>query len=445
MNSKIRLIIEREFTERVRKKSFIIVTILTPLLLVLCMFGPMLIFGLSSETSKTHKVTVVDNSHDQYVGTRLESDDKVEFRLLPPGTSAEEAHFRYAGLEDNYGVLVIGENILNNPGDLMLINHGTTSMGTEEIIRNRIQSILRNERLSRYDNDNINKILADANIRVNLKTMEVDSKAGNGDSFKASSTGASYGLGFILAMVIYMIIIVYGQQVLQSVIDEKQTRVLDVIITSCKPFDLMMGKVLGIALVAFLQILIWGVLILIMSTIVAPLVLGNMGIDLSSATQAVSASGAPEFAGIVNKITDLSYLGKLLITMLLYIIGGFLFYASMYAAIGSAVDTPQDAAQFNSVLMIPIMIAIYAMIAVMQNPSSDMAFWFSMIPFTSPVVMMARIPFGIPTWEIVVSIAVLYVSFVIMILLAARIFRVGVFMHGKKPTWKDLGDWIRMK
>lgn len=445
MNSKIRLIIEREFTERVRKKSFIIVTILTPFLLVLCMFGPMLLIGLSSDSAKTQKVAVVDNSQDQYVGTRLESDDKVEFSLLPSGTSTEEAHMRYARHEDFYGVLVIGEDILNNPGDMMLINHGTTSMGTEEIIRNRIQGILRNERLSRYENDNISQILADANIRVNIRTMEVDTKAKNGDGIKASSTGASYGLGLILAMVIYMIIIVYGQQVLQSVIDEKQTRVLDVIITSCKPFELMMGKVLGIALVAFLQILIWGVLILVFSTIIAPLVLGNMGIDLSSATQAMSASGSPEFAVIVSKITDLSYLSKLFISMLLYIVGGFLFYASMYAAIGSAVDTPQDAAQFNSVLMIPIMIAIYAMIAVMQNPSSDMAFWFSIIPFTSPVVMMARIPFGIPTWEIVVSVAVLYISFVIMIWLAARIFRVGVFMHGKKPTWKDLGDWIRMK
>ena len=143
MNGKIRLIIEREFTERGRKKSFIIVTILTPFLLVLCMFGPMLLIGLSSDSAKTQKVAVVDNSQGQYVGTRLESDDKVEFSLLPSGTSTEEAHMRYARHEDFYGVLVIGEDILNNPGDMMLINHGTTSMGTEEIIRNRIQSIPR--------------------------------------------------------------------------------------------------------------------------------------------------------------------------------------------------------------------------------------------------------------------------------------------------------------
>ena len=156
-----------------------------------------------------------------------------------------------------------------------------------------------------------------------------------------------------------------------------------------------------------------------------------------------ASSGNAEI--LLGSIADVHYIGTLVITTILYIIGGFLFYASMYAAIGSAVDTPQDAAQFNSVIMLPIIIAIYVLMAVIKNPGSDVAFWFSMIPFTSPMVMMARIPAGIPTWEIVVSLAVLYVSFIILIWLASRIFRIGVFMHGKKPTWKDLGQWIKMK
>jgi len=428
MKNKIALIIEREFFERVRKKSFIIVTLITPLLLILCMFGPTLMMGMSSDSGKTQRVTVIDDSPGQYVGTRLESDDKFGFALLPPGTTTQEANVVSSAQTDSYGVLVIGENVLNDPNDIMLIYSGTPSMNSDEIIRNRVQSILRNERLSRYDNDNIDRILADANVRAGMRTVTVDNNSQSGNGMKDSSTQSSYILGLILAMFIYMIIIVYGQQVLQSVINEKQTRVLDVIITSCKPFDLMMGKVLGIALVALLQILIWSVLIVVFSNIIAPLIIDRMGV-----------------AGILGNLVNLSYLGYLILVTVLYVVGGFLFYASMYAAIGSAVDTPQDAAQFNTITMIPIFIAIYAMIAIMENPSSDMAFWFSMIPFTSPIVMMARITFGIPTWEIVVSIAVLYISFIVMIWLAARIFRVGVFMHGKKPTWKDLGEWIKMR
>ena len=438
--SKIGLIIEREFAERVRKKSFIVSTLLTPLFMIAMMVLPSVMMFKGG--SSTKNVVVIDNSPEQFVGRKLVSGKTVSFNLLEGNESISNARMMY---KNDYGILVIGQNILDNPQDIQLILNDASSMSVEENIQNQIQSILRTERLKRYDLENMDQILADANVRVNsIQTLKNNDQEDD-EKMEKTSTTASWLMGLILGMMLYFILIVYGQQVLQSVIDEKQTRVLDVIITSCKPFELMMGKVLGIALVAFLQILIWGVLILVFSTIIAPLVLGNMGIDLSSATQAMSASGSPEFAGIVSKITDLSYLSKLFISMLLYIVGGFLFYASMYAAIGSAVDTPQDAAQFNSVLMIPIMIAIYAMIAVMQNPSSDMAFWFSIIPFTSPVVMMARIPFGIPTWEIVVSIAVLYISFVIMIWLAARIFRVGVFMHGKKPTWKDLGDWIRMK
>ena len=436
--NKIGLIVEREFTERVRKKSFIISTLLTPLLMIAMMVLPSVM--MLKGNSDTKNVVVIDNSPEQFVGKQLTSGKTVSFNLLAPGETLGKARMQH---KSEYGILVIGSDILDNPQNLQLVLNDASSMSVEENIQSQIQGILRTERLKRYNLENMDQILADANVRVNsLQTLK-NNEQEDDENMEKTSTTASWLMGLILGMLLYFILIVYGQQVLQSVIDEKQTRVLDVMVTSCTPFELMMGKILGIALVAALQIVIWAVLIIGASAFVMPMVMG--GADVNAAMAAAQNVSDPEIMSLVGKFTNVSYLAGLFLELLLYIVGGFLFYASMYAAIGSAVDTPQDAAQFNSVLMIPIMIAIYAMIAVMQNPSSDMAFWFSIIPFTSPVVMMARIPFGIPTWEIVVSIAVLYISFVIMIWLAARIFRVGVFMHGKKPTWKDLGDWIRMK
>ena len=205
-----------------------------------------------------------------------------------------------------------------------------------------------------------------------------------------------------------------------------------------------MGKILGIAVVAALQIVIWAVLVIGTSAFILPLIAGPIGMNAMTAAATASAS-APEFTGIMAKFTNVSYLAGLFLELLFYIVGGFLFYASMYAAIGSAVDTPQDAAQFNGIIMMPVILSIMVMMSVMNDPNSDLVFWCSIIPFTSPIVMMARIPFGIPVWQVIVSLIVLYISFILMTWVAARIFRVGVFMHGKKPTWKDLGAWIKMK
>ena len=316
-------------------------------------------------------------------------------------------------------------------------------MTVEENIQNQIQSVLRTERLKRYDLENMDQILADANVRVNnIQTLKNNDQQDENKMEKTSTT-ASWLMGLILGMMLYFILIVYGQQVLQSVIDEKQTRVLDVMVTSCTPFELMMGKILGIALVAALQIVIWAVLIIGASAFIMPLVMG--GTDVNAAMAAAQNVSDPEIMSLVGKFTNVSYLAGLFLELLLYIVGGFLFYASMYAAIGSAVDTPQDAAQFNGIIMMPVIVAIMVMMSVMNDPNSDLVFWCSMIPFTSPIVMMARIPFGIPTWQVAVSLVVLFISFMLMTWVAARIFRVGVFMHGKKPTWKDLGAWIKMK
>lgn len=436
--SKIGLIIEREFAERVRKKSFIVSTLLTPLFMIAMMVLPSVMMFKGG--SSTKNVVVIDNSPEQFVGRKLVSGKTVSFRLLEGSESISNARMMY---KNDYGILVIGQNILDNPQDIQLILNDASSMSVEENIQNQIQSILRTERLKRYDLENMDQILADANVRVNsIQTLKNNDQEDDAKMEKTSTT-ASWLMGLILGMMLYFILIVYGQQVLQSVIDEKQTRVLDVMVTSCTPFELMMGKILGIALVAALQIVIWAVLIIGASAFVMPMVMG--GADVNAAMAAAQNVSDPEIMSLVGKFTNVSYLAGLFLELLLYIVGGFLFYASMYAAIGSAVDTPQDAAQFNGIIMMPVIVAIMVMMSVMNDPNSDLVFWCSMIPFTSPIVMMARIPFGIPTWQVAVSLVVLFISFFLMVWVAARIFRVGVFMHGKKPTWKDLGVWIKMK
>ena len=234
------------------------------------------------------------------------------------------------------------------------------------------------------------------------------------EDINESGNAASMLIGTVFGILSYTVIIVYGQQVMQSVIEEKQTRVLDVILTSCSPFELMMGKIFGLALVAALQVVIWSILVIAAKNAFLP-----AGYDMNA--------------------------GGISLMMVVYVIGGFLFYASMYAAIGSAVDTPQDATQFNLVIMMPIMLSLMLLTPILANPDSKLAVWCSIIPFTSPIVMMIRVPAGAPVWQIVSSLIILYGTFPVMTWLASRIFRIGVFMHGKKPTWSDLGKWITLK
>ena len=220
-----------------------------------------------------------------------------------------------------------------------------------------------------------------------------------------------------------------------SVIEEKGSRVLDVLVSSVKPFELMMGKILGIASVALTQIAIWAVLVIAASKFLIP--------SIFSAD--VVASSDMMMQGVIGTLGDTGYIAQLFVYLALFILGGFLLYASLYAAAGSAVDSVQDGQQFNTIIMMPIILSIFVMMSVFNDPNSPLAFWASMIPFTSPIVMIARIPFGIPAWEIVVSLVVLYVTFVVVTWLAARIFRIGIFMHGKRPSWHELWQWLRTK
>ena len=226
---------------------------------------------------------------------------------------------------------------------------------------------------------------------------------------------------------------------------------LEVVVSSIRPFQLMMGKILGVASVAVVQVLIWGVLVVGVGTLVMPHlvpqeVMQNVEAMQAGGFDAAAATGVDvDMLQAVATATDMGYILQLFVFLMLYVVGGYLLYSAMFAAVGSSVDSIQDAQQLQTPIMIPIILSIFVMMAVMNDPNSQLAFWFSMIPFTSPVVMMARIPAGIPLWEIVVSLVLLYLSFAGMVWVAAKIYRVGIFMYGKKPNLKEVCKWVRYK
>ena len=412
-----------------RNKSFIIVTLLMPIIMIAIMAAPTLVM-LYGGKSEQKRVMVVDRSG--LVVDKLYSSPEVEFVDVSE-LSKSEACAQYGVDSDAFGVLYIG-SVVDARDSVQLITNSSSSMMLEENISGQISAIVEQEKLLSYNIENLDQILASIETNIKLSTF-VNNGTGAEESMESTSSDMNYILGLILGMLLYMIIIIYGQMVLTSVVEEKASRVIDVMVTSATPFQLMMGKILGIAAVAVTQIAIWAVLVISASKFLLPAL---MPAD-------AAASGDAMLSAVLGTIGDAGYLAMIFTYMLLFILGGFLLYASLYAASGSAVDSVQDGQQFNSIIMMPIIISIIVMMSVFNDPNSPLAVWSSMIPFTSPIVMMARIPFGIPTWEIILSLILLYATFLFTTWLAAKIFRVGIFMHGKRPSWSELWQWVRSK
>ncbi|MCM1151232.1 MAG: ABC transporter permease [Alistipes sp.] len=439
--SNVSLIIGREFNERVRKKSFIVATLLMPVVMIALMVAPALIMQFSRGDEK--RIAVIDESG--LVAPALQSDDDLIFETtdLP----LEEARRE---LTDRFGVLCIGRDILANPNNVRLYANSSSSLTLESSITRQIAQILETEKLKSYDIENLAEILDEVETSVSMQTFRND-KSQEEDS-QAQSSIVSTALGYILGFILYMFLLIYGSMVMQSVIEEKNSRVLEVMVSSVRPFDLMLGKILGVAMVAVVQVVIWGVLICAVGAFAVPHLLpeevmaGAQSIQAGSAAEVAAAVDLdPEMLQAVAAMTDFGYILKIFVCLLLFVFGGYLLYSAMFAAVGSAVDNVQDASQLQLPITVPIILALMMMLAVINDPDSQLAFWFSIIPFTSPVVMMARIPYDIPWWEIVLSLVVLYASFVGMVWLAAKIYRVGIFMYGKKPTLKELCKWVRYK
>ena len=434
---KIGIIIAREFNERVRKKSFIITTILMPLLMIGMMAAPTLMMLFAKGEQK--ELIVLDDSG--VIAPQLAGDEELVFKSLE--CTVEDAR-AYAEV---FGVLWIGSDIVDNPNNVKLYTNSSSSISLESNISSQMESIIEQERLKRYEIDNLEQIIKDVEANVTLTTYRNDLQE-EGKEEEATSSGVAYMLGLVLGMMLYMFLIIYGSMVMTSVIEEKGSRVLDVLVSSVKPFELMMGKILGVASVAVTQIAIWAVLVCGLSAAVLPALMPEdmmqtiEAVEMGTMTSAEAGMDV-DMLSAVSLATDLVRLVMMFVWLLLFLVGGFLFYSAMFAAVGSAVDSIQDANQLQTPITVPIILALIMAMSVFNDPDSSLAFWGSIIPFTSPVVMMARIPFGIPTWEIILSLVLLYLSVAAMAWVAGKIYRVGVFMHGKKPTFKELLSWIR--
>ena len=435
MKNKIGIIIGREFNERVRKKSFIITTLLTPLLMIGLMLAPMLITLYSEGDEKV--IMVVDESN--LVAPSLHSTSEVQFVATPlPIEVAINAH------NDCFAILHIGNDVLENSNNVRFYTNGSTSIGLEQNITRQIEMVLQNEKLKRYDIENLQEILGSVKTTVNMQSYK--NNAGNSEEAESSSSVVATVLAYVLSFVLYMFLLIYGSMVMQSVIEEKNNRVLEVMVSSVRPFEMMMGKILGVASVAVVQLLLWVLLISGVAYFVLPHVLPTevlAAMDLMKQGAAVPGGTDMGMLQAVMMLTNIGYVLKVFGALLIFMVGGFLLYAAMFAAVGSAVDSPQDAQQLQTPITLPIIISLLVMLSVINDPTSTLAFWFSMIPFTSPIVMMARIPYEIPTWEIVVSAVALYATFFIVVWGAGKIYRVGILMHGKKPNLKELLRWIK--
>ncbi len=435
------IIIQREFNERVRKKSFIITTLLMPVLMIALMVAPALIMEYSGGDEK--RIAVIDESG--IIASQLQSDDELIFE--PTDLSVDEARKE---LTDHYAVLCIGSRVFADPSDVKFYVNSSSSIAVEGSISNQIEHIIETEKLKQYNIDNLQQILDEVKTSVSMQTFRNDKS--QEEETQAQSSVAATAIGYVLGFILYMFLLIYGAMVMQSVIEEKNSRVLEVMVSSVRPFQLMMGKIFGIASVAVVQILIWGVLIGVVGAVVLPQLMPDQmaaGVEAiqEGAPQAAEVAAAsdldPEMVQAVASITDAGYITKIFVCLLLFVLGGYLLYSAMFAAVGSAVDSIQDAQQLQTPIMVPIILALLMMLAVIKDPNSQVAFWFSMIPLTSPVVMIARIPYDIPMWEIVLSLVLLYASFIGMVWVAAKIYRVGIFMYGKKPNLKELWKWVR--
>ena len=435
--NKIGIIIAREFNERVRKKSFIITTILMPLLMLGLMAAPTLMMVFAKGEQKT--LLVIDESG--VVAPELEGNDEVVFENFT-GT-LDEARQN----EEVFGTLWIGKDVVEKPSSVRLYTNSSSSMSLEEAIAAQIEDVVEAKRLEMYNIEGLKDIMDNLQASVSMTTYRND-LASEGEAEEATSSMVAYLLGLVLGMMLYMFLIIYGSMVMTSVIEEKGSRVLDVLVSSVNPFQLMLGKILGVASVAVTQIAIWGVLICGLGATVLPAL---MPADVMQAVEAVQAGQMTaldaeldaDMLSALSIATDVGGLVMMFVWLLLFLLGGFLFYSAMFAAVGSAVDSIQDANQLQTPITMPIILALILAMSVFNDPNSSLAFWGSVIPFTSPIVMMARIPFGIPTWEIVLSLVLLYASVVAMAWAAGKIYRVGIFMHGKKPSLKELLSWIK--
>ncbi len=436
--NKLGLIIQREYLQMVAKKSFIVTTILVPILsILLCGVLPIMLSNVKSDEKKL--VAIVDQTEEQMFLPLFTATEEYQFLSLPnmQDASDESLYDVYKQQSDLYALVVLPQNIVETQ-QLTILSELSLNGSLESDIRSILYVPIREQKIATYDIEGLESILHDCDVNLDVKTI----KWGEDGKETVSSAMVSEIVGMCLAFLTYMFVLTYGAMIMSGVVEEKTNRIVEVIVSSCKPIELMLGKIIGVALVGFTQFAVWGVL------------LGTAGLIASTAS-GVNASVDAEVISNASLLTPQSQVGEIfqmimsvnypliLTCFLLYFVGGYLLYASLFAAFGSAVDQQQDTSQFMAPIMFFMVFALYAGIFSMQNPDGPLAWWCSMVPFTSPITMMVRLPFDVPMYEIALSLIVLYLTAFLILWLAARIYRTGILMYGKKFSWKDIVKWIR--
>ena len=444
---KIWLIIQREYLTRVRKKSFIIMTLLTPLLLAAFMIVPAWLVTIS-DSAET--VMVLDETG--MFANKLE--DKKDLKFLPLAGSLEQAKTVYQET-DNTALLYIPKDFtIQDPKGVVIYSKKSASLQTKVRLENALEKEVENQRFiaSGMDRATLEKIKAD----ISLTTINISDEGEKDSSVIANSIA-----GVASAVIIYFFIFMYGVQIMRGVIEEKTNRIIEVIISSVKPFQLMMGKVVGIAAVGLTQFLLWIILSLFVvggvqslfgikppPTPIEQMASGReaaLGEDLNADSEDKAQENDKAAKVVSESMAAISNLNFPLILgcFLFYFLGGYLLYGSLFGAIGAAVDNETDTQQFMFPITIPLIISfIMSYTLVLKNPDGPVAFWMSVIPLTSPIVMMVRVPFGVPAWELLLSMALLVLGFIFTTWIAARIYRVGILMYGKKINYRELSKWL---
>ncbi len=430
------LILQREYLTRVKKTSFIVMTFLGPLLMAALMIVPIVLASLEDVGKKT--IAVIDET--QWFTGKFESGDNMEFVHVFEDLETEKLKV----LNNEYdGLLYIPLPQLNVPANAEFFSRKQASLTVRAYVRNVMKTEVENRKLMASGIDP--NLIKEAKTTINIVTIKLEKDGSESKSF----TEVQLGLGIFSAFLIYFFIFLFGSQVMRGVIEEKTSRIIEVIISSVKPFQLMMGKITGIALVGLTQFLLWvvltlgiyGAFILFFGPEVNPQQMSSMSGMLNQGTLEQPELTNQSVAQIFEVIQSIDF-GVIIFSFIVYFLGGYLLYAALFAAIGSAVDNEADTQQFMLPVSLPLIFGIVIANFIVNNPDGSLAFWLSIFPLTSPVIMMVRIPFGVPYWELGLSMTLLAAGFIFTTWLAAKIYRTGILMYGKKVNYKEIWKWM---
>ena len=436
--SKIWIIIQREFMTRVKKKSFILLTILMPFIFAALIMVPLMLATIEGDEQKT--VMVVDKT-GRYVGSLKST---ANYAFVPTADNKDEFYTEDSEVE---AVVQITADLAKNPKAVIIYSPREVKAELLSYVETCLGEQVRREKLSAYNIPELETIIADIQTDFHVATVKRNAE---GDE-TSSNTYIAMTAGFIFTFLIYMFVMSYGGMVMQSVMEEKTNRIVELMVSSVKPFQLMMGKIIGVALVGFVQLAIWGVMLSIILLVcgsvfglsTAPAVPAVAGADAQMAAVAQQAGGG-EAAEIMSALMGLPY-AELGIMFVLYFVGGYLLYASFFAAVGASINAQEDSSQFIMPVVLIMVFGLYAAMYSVENTNGPLAFWASIFPLTSPIVMMVRIPFGVPWWEEVLSLGLLFATSMAFVWISARIYRVGILMYGKKPSLREMLKWVRWR